>query len=65
MSHDLAAISTDKEPNIDHYKLLKTMGQGSFGKVTLAWHILTGAEVAVKAIHQQGLLEVHCLRVLY
>lgn len=42
MSHDLAAISSDKEPNIDHYKLLNTTGQGSFAKVRLVHHILMG-----------------------
>lgn len=36
MSNDLAAISTNEEPDIDHYKLLNTIGQGSFAKVRLA-----------------------------
>ncbi|KAF6344932.1 hypothetical protein mRhiFer1_010296 [Rhinolophus ferrumequinum] len=67
MSNDLAAISTNEEPDIDHYKLLNTIGQGSFAKVRLARHSLMGTDVAVKVIHQQGScrhLEFHCLRVL-
>lgn len=67
MLNDLAAISTDKYHNIDHYKPLNTIGQGSFARVTLVRHVLTGTEVAVKAIHQQGScrqLEVRCLKLL-
>lgn len=67
MANGLTAISTHKEPNIDHYELLCTIGQGSFDKVTLARHIWTGSEVAVKAIGSQGSCgqpEVNCLRLL-
>ncbi|XP_011361609.1 serine/threonine-protein kinase MARK2-like [Pteropus vampyrus] len=53
MAYNLAAIS-DKEPHIGHYKLLNTIGEGSFAKVRLARHILTGTEVAVKVINRQG-----------
>lgn len=48
MPHDLAATS------IGHYQLLHTIGEGSFAKVKLARHILTGVEVAVKAINRRG-----------
>ncbi|KAF6333358.1 hypothetical protein mRhiFer1_008129 [Rhinolophus ferrumequinum] len=67
MSHELTAVSPDEEPDIGHYKLLNTIGQGSFAKVSLNWHILMGSEVAVKVIQQQGYCrhsEFHCLRQL-
>lgn len=67
MANGLPAFSPHKEPFIDHYELLHTIGQGSFGKVTLARHIWTGSEVAVKAIGSQGSCgqtEVNCLRLL-
>lgn len=37
-----------------HYKLLKTIGQGSFTKVRFGLHILIGSEVAIRVINQQG-----------
>lgn len=52
MSHYLAAISTDDELCVSHYKLLNTISQGTFAKVEVAQHILTGIKVAVKVINQ-------------
>ena len=37
---------------IGKYKIGKTLGHGSFGKVKLAKHILTGVEVAIKIINR-------------
>ncbi|MEQ2260494.1 MAP microtubule affinity-regulating kinase 1 [Xenotaenia resolanae] len=37
--------STDEQPHIGNYRLLKTIGKGNFAKVKLARHILTGREV--------------------
>ncbi|XP_027784517.2 sperm motility kinase Z-like [Marmota flaviventris] len=34
----------------DHYQVLKDIGHGAFGKVILARHLRTGAEVAVKIL---------------
>ncbi|KAM4862370.1 sperm motility kinase Z-like [Urocitellus parryii] len=34
----------------DHYQVLKDIGHGAFGKVILARHLRTGAEVAVKVL---------------
>ncbi|KAG3267289.1 hypothetical protein H1C71_034733, partial [Ictidomys tridecemlineatus] len=34
----------------DHYRVLKNIGEGSFGQVVLARHRLTGLEVAVKVL---------------
>ena len=66
MTNDLAAISGLKEHFIGDYTLLNTIGKGSFAKVWLAYHMLTGTEVAVKAIKQWGVArcfkEVRCLK---
>nr|KAF6506092.1 hypothetical protein HJG63_007929 [Rousettus aegyptiacus] len=53
MAYNIAAIS-DQERRIGHYKLLNTIGEGSFAKVRLARHILTETEVAVKVINRHG-----------
>uniref|UniRef100_A0A3Q2Q263 non-specific serine/threonine protein kinase n=1 Tax=Fundulus heteroclitus TaxID=8078 RepID=A0A3Q2Q263_FUNHE len=39
--------STDEQPHIGNYRLLKTIGKGNFAKVKLARHILTGREMSV------------------
>ena len=38
---------------LQHYKLGKTLGIGSFGKVKVAEHILTGHKVAVKILNRR------------
>uniref|UniRef100_A0A8C3S7K6 Microtubule affinity regulating kinase 2 n=1 Tax=Chelydra serpentina TaxID=8475 RepID=A0A8C3S7K6_CHESE len=40
-----SATSTDEQPHIGNYRLLKTIGKGNFAKVKLARHVLTGKEV--------------------
>ncbi|XP_068116555.1 serine/threonine-protein kinase MARK2 isoform X8 [Hyperolius riggenbachi] len=47
--------STDEQPHIGNYRLLKTIGKGNFAKVKLARHVLTGKEVAVKIIDKTQL----------
>jgi len=37
---------------MDHYKLLRLIGKGAFGKVTLGIHKLTGKYVAIKSIER-------------
>ena len=37
--------TTDEQPHIGNYRLLKTIGKGNFAKVKLARHVLTGREV--------------------
>ncbi|TEA39078.1 hypothetical protein DBR06_SOUSAS1710192, partial [Sousa chinensis] len=49
----LTANSADKEAHTDDYEILHTTGEGSFAKVKLAWHILTGTQVAVKVIKKR------------
>ena len=40
---------------IGHYEVKKTLGEGSFGKVKLATHIVTKQEVALKIISRKKL----------
>ncbi|XP_077089445.1 serine/threonine-protein kinase MARK2 isoform X16 [Siphateles boraxobius] len=47
--------TTDEQPHIGCYRLLKTIGKGNFAKVKLAKHVLTGREVAVKIIDKTQL----------
>jgi 5'-AMP-activated protein kinase catalytic alpha subunit len=37
---------------VGHYILGKTLGEGTFGKVKLGTHILTGEKVSIIAIHK-------------
>ena len=41
----------------DFYGFGKVLGQGSFGKVRLAWHRLAGAKVAIKSYEKAKLKE--------
>uniref|UniRef100_A0A671YL13 MAP/microtubule affinity-regulating kinase 3 n=1 Tax=Sparus aurata TaxID=8175 RepID=A0A671YL13_SPAAU len=47
--------TTEEQPHIGNYRLLKTIGKGNFAKVKLARHVLTGREVAVKIIDKTQL----------
>uniref|UniRef100_UPI00398F0C35 serine/threonine-protein kinase MARK1 isoform X7 n=1 Tax=Pristiophorus japonicus TaxID=55135 RepID=UPI00398F0C35 len=49
------ASTTEEQPHIGNYRLLKTIGKGNFAKVKLARHVLTGREVAVKIIDRTQL----------
>ena len=44
----------DKIPSttLDYYKIVKLIGKGAFGKVTLGIHKLTGKQVAIKTIEK-------------
>jgi carbon catabolite-derepressing protein kinase len=44
------------EQRIGAYKILKTLGEGSFGKVKLAVHHSTGQQVALKIIARKKLI---------
>eukprot|EP00438_Fugacium_kawagutii_P015264 Skav221191 [mRNA] locus=scaffold4980:6865:16315:+ [translate_table: standard] len=50
-----SAPSTGK--NLGHYILGKTLGEGTFGKVKLGRHILTGERVAVKVLEKDRIQE--------
>ncbi|XP_072365618.1 serine/threonine-protein kinase MARK1 isoform X2 [Scyliorhinus torazame] len=49
------ASTTEEQPHVGNYRLLKTIGKGNFAKVKLARHVLTGREVAVKIIDKTQL----------
>lgn len=40
---------------IDRYQIIKTLGEGSFGKVKLAFHLPTNSRVALKIINRKTL----------
>lgn len=40
---------------IGNYQIVKTLGEGSFGKVKLAYHVTTGQKVALKIINKKVL----------
>lgn len=44
--------------SIGHYVLGKTIGEGTFGKVKLGTHILTGERAAVKVLEKERIVEV-------
>eukprot|EP00442_Polarella_glacialis_P001907 CAMPEP_0115136876 /NCGR_PEP_ID=MMETSP0227-20121206/56642_1 /TAXON_ID=89957 /ORGANISM="Polarella glacialis, Strain CCMP 1383" /LENGTH=994 /DNA_ID=CAMNT_0002544009 /DNA_START=12 /DNA_END=2996 /DNA_ORIENTATION=+ len=44
--------------SLGHYILGKTIGEGTFGKVKLGRHILTGEKVAVKVLEKDRIIEV-------
>eukprot|EP00927_Polykrikos_kofoidii_P007674 TRINITY_DN13154_c3_g1_i1.p1 TRINITY_DN13154_c3_g1~~TRINITY_DN13154_c3_g1_i1.p1 ORF type:complete len:757 (+),score=115.93 TRINITY_DN13154_c3_g1_i1:66-2336(+) len=43
--------------SIGHYVLMKTIGEGTFGKVKLGTHILTGERVAVKVLEKGRIVD--------
>merc|ERR1719504_356420 len=44
--------------SIGHYILGKTIGEGTFGKVKLGTHTLTGEKVAVKILEKERIVEI-------
>jgi hypothetical protein len=48
--HGLEASFSNEEPLRAQYLVLRRLGQGGFGQVRLAYHRLTGMEVAVKVV---------------
>lgn len=47
--------STNGVGRIGRYQIIKTLGEGSFGKVKLAYHLATHARVALKIINRKTL----------
>ena len=44
-------------PQIGNYMLLKTIGEGTFGKVKLGIHIPTEEKVAIKILEKSKMIE--------
>ncbi|EDO16016.1 hypothetical protein Kpol_495p14 [Vanderwaltozyma polyspora DSM 70294] len=51
--HSRRALSDGSR--IGNYQIVKTLGEGSFGKVKLAFHVTTGQKVALKIINRKVL----------
>lgn len=49
-------VKQKTEQRIDAYKVIRTLGEGSFGKVKLAVHTSTGQQVALKIIARKKLI---------
>lgn len=47
-----------KEKKIGYYLLGKTIGEGTFGKVKLGTHTLTGERVAIKILVKEKIIDV-------
>lgn len=45
--------TTGTELPLRNYRLGKTLGHGSFGKVKIAEHLLTGYKVAIKILNRR------------
>lgn len=45
--------ATGRDMYLQNYKLGKTLGIGSFGKVKIAEHALTGHKVAIKVLNRR------------
>ncbi|KAJ3039777.1 MAP microtubule affinity-regulating kinase 1 [Rhizophlyctis rosea] len=64
-SHAAAPNNTEKEERhryVGNYEILKTIGEGSFAKVKLGVHRLTGEKVAIKVIDKDRLPDAYSLR---
>ena len=46
-----------KSKSIGHYLLGKTLGEGTFGKVRIGTHIMTGEKVAIKILEKSRIVE--------
>uniref|UniRef100_A0A8C9WRC1 Microtubule affinity regulating kinase 2 n=1 Tax=Scleropages formosus TaxID=113540 RepID=A0A8C9WRC1_SCLFO len=58
------AATTEEQPHIGHYRLLKTIGKGNFAKVKLARHVLTGKEYHLFVCLPQLFREVRIMKLL-
>lgn len=47
--------SRSSQNTLPNYRLVKTLGRGAFGKVKLAFHILTGLKVAIKILERKSI----------
>ncbi len=47
-----------KEKKIGYYLIGKTIGEGTFGKVKLGTHTLTGERVAIKILVKEKIIDV-------
>lgn len=50
--------SAPKERDIGDYTISKTIGEGTFGKVKLGFHKMTGEKVAIKILEKNRIIDV-------
>eukprot|EP00933_Yihiella_yeosuensis_P026252 TRINITY_DN20371_c1_g1_i2.p1 TRINITY_DN20371_c1_g1~~TRINITY_DN20371_c1_g1_i2.p1 ORF type:complete len:680 (+),score=119.99 TRINITY_DN20371_c1_g1_i2:243-2282(+) len=55
---DPRSEKSTRAKSIGHYILMKTIGEGTFGKVKLGTHILTGERVAVKVLEKERIVDI-------
>lgn len=56
--YNCMAESSQQERIIGNYKLGETIGEGTFGKVKLGVHVLTGERVAIKILVKEKIIDV-------
>lgn len=54
----LSRSKKKRTKSIGNYVLSKTLGEGTFGKVKLATHILTNEKVAIKILEKERIVDV-------
>jgi 5'-AMP-activated protein kinase catalytic alpha subunit len=67
-------INNEQKTTVTQYLLGKTLGEGTFGKVKLGTHILTGEKVAIKILEKSKIKnkgdvervtrEIHILKIM-
>ena len=59
MSDDKKSITrVHKDRDIGDYTMSKTIGEGTFGKVKLGYHKMTGENVAIKVLEKKRIIDV-------
>ena len=58
MSGEKNSILTNKDRDIGDYTIGKTIGEGTFGKVKLGIHKMTGEKVAIKILEKKRIIDV-------
>jgi 5'-AMP-activated protein kinase catalytic alpha subunit len=51
-------VETRDRKNIGHYSIEKSIGEGTFGKVKLGSHHITGEKVAIKILEKDRITDV-------
>ena len=52
LSPSFSSIEKKKSESLDYYQIEKTIGEGTFGKVKLGYHIPTGEKVSIKILEK-------------
>jgi carbon catabolite-derepressing protein kinase len=56
MERQRTDVATRASQRLGQYTIVRTLGEGSFGKVKLAVHQVTGQQVALKIINRKKLV---------